>query len=96
MTPKEIEGRRYWTPRLLTANNVLTAGSVVLWFFVSTWVLDIKKSIQDDHFEVQNIEALMADRHVAGAIWKTAMEDKVQYIEVRLARVEKKVSPDSD
>lgn len=91
MTKDEIEGRRYWTPRLLTANTVMSAGAIVLWFFLSNWILDIKTSINKDHDSIDNLTSLIAERHTSGAIWKQATTDRIDFIDGRLVQVEKKI-----
>lgn len=93
MTPtqKQIEGKRYWTPIFSLMSTCIGVLSFVLWFFVSTWILDIKGSIQQDHTDITNITAVMAERHTTASIWRTATSDRIDYIDGRLKMVENKI-----
>lgn len=93
MTPSErmYQSQRKWTPRLLSASTVLSAGGIILWFFVSSWVLDIKTSIQKTENNFDNLNTLIAERHTSAEIWRTATTDRINYIDGRLALVENKI-----
>lgn len=93
MTPVEKlhNSQRVWTPRLLSANTILQAGAIVLWFFVSSWVLDIKTSVNKNNDSIDNIKVVMSERSTAAAIWRQSTTDRIGFIDDRLVKVEKQV-----
>lgn len=94
MTPREIEGKRYWTPRILSVNTVLGAGGIVLWFFVSMWVTDIRKSNDDIKNDVKNLAIVLEERHGNAIVWRQEYKDRVDGIDTRLVKVERRVFRD--
>lgn len=91
MTPKEVEGKRYWTPIFSLMSASISVLGFILWFFVSGWILDIKTGIQQDHTDISNITALMADRHATAAIWRTATTDRIDFMDNRLSKLENRI-----
>lgn len=91
MTPKQAEGHRYWTPRLSLANMVFSGGMVVLWWCIQTGITDIKNSLEKNSDDVKSLTAQMADRHTTAEIWRTATKYRIDDIDIRLVKVERKV-----
>lgn len=91
MTPRQIANNRYWTPRIALATFALNIGGVALWWFISTWMTDIKTEVISIHSEMKAESLASTERRIANSIWKQNMADKTDAMDVRLVRVENKV-----
>lgn len=83
MTSEQLHHhQRVWTPRLLSATTILTASGVVLWFFVSNWILEIKASTSKIQTDINTISVEYEGR-------LTKVETRLDEHETRLARLER-------
>ena len=83
MTPSDRlhHNQRLWTPRLLSATTALSAGAVVLWFFVSNWILDIKTATNSIQMSINSMSIQYEGRFAK-------LETTIGDHEMRLAKLE--------
>lgn len=90
MTPiKTVAGQRYWTPRLGLANVVFNIGGMILWFFVTNWMTDIKSDLKDIKGEVKTQISETNNRRIIAAAWRQNATDRMDSIETRLVKLER-------
>lgn len=84
MTPTEKlhQSQRKWTPRLLTANTVFSAGAVILWFFVSNWINETKT-------DLASLRTMLSNNAIQYESRLTKTETRLDQHEMRLARLER-------
>lgn len=87
MTPKQIEDSRKWTPRLVSASVVFSAGATVLWFFVSGWIVDIKNSAAESQGMIHQIQ-------LQEVKWQQEVADNLKDHEKRLVLLEDITRPE--
>lgn len=90
MTQKEIDAKRYWTPRLGLITVVLNIAGVGLWWFVTGWMTDIKTEVKEIHAELKSEIHEISERRLVWTAWKQEVIDKVENIDNRLVKVERK------
>lgn len=95
MTPKEIEGKRYWTPKLVSytlVSQVISVGILGSIAYLSVlWMDTTTKGITEVRAEITLLATTIGERHTRSEVWRQATTDRMDGIQDRLAFVEKKV-----
>lgn len=90
MNQKEIDAKRYWTPRILLMTVTLHVCGLGLWYFVTSWMSDIKTEVREIHSELTAEIHQATDRRLVWTAWKQETIDHVANMEDRIVRLERK------